>query len=237
MPYTSRPDLYDLEYSFKDYAAEAAALTRLVRERHRQARTLLDVACGTGRHLEHLRGEFDCEGVDLDEGLLEAARSRLPGVPLRQADMRDFDLGRRFDVVTCLFSAIGFVGGPDGLDLAATALARHLAPGGLLLVEPWLTPDAWLAGRPHVLAYDGPGIALARVTLSGLRDARVSTTEMHYVVATAAGVEHFVQLHEPYLFTHEEMRGAFERAGLEVEHDAEGPIGRGLWICTPSERS
>lgn len=234
MPYTSRPDLYDLEYSFKDYAAEAAALTRLVRERSPEAQTLLDVACGTGKHLEHLRGDFDCEGVDLDEGLLEIARSRLPDLPLQRADMRDFDLGRHFDVVTCLFSAIGFVGGPGGLDAAAVSLARHVAPAGLLLVEPWFTPDAWFPGRPHVLAYDGPGIALARVTLSGLRDERVSTTEMHYVVATPDGVDEFVELHEPYLFTNDEMRGAFARAGLEVRHDPEGLIGRGLWICTAS---
>jgi SAM-dependent methyltransferase len=234
MAYTSRPDLYDRVYAFKDYAAEAAALTRLVRDRSPDTRTLLDVACGTGKHLEHLRAEFDCEGVDLDEGLLTVARARVPDVPLQQADMRDFDLGRTFDVVTCLFSAIGFVGGPDGLDAAAEALTRHLAPGGLLLVEPWLTPDAWIPGRPHVLAHDEPGIALARVTLGGVRGERVSTTEMHYVVATAAGVEYFVELHEPYLFTDGEMRGAFERAGLEVEHDPDGLIGRGLWICRRS---
>jgi hypothetical protein len=74
------------------------------------------------------------------------------------------------------------------------------------------------------------GIALARVTLSGLRDERVSTTEMHYVLATADGIEHFVELHELYLFTDGEMRAAFESVGLGVEHDPEGLIGRGLWI-------
>jgi SAM-dependent methyltransferase len=233
MPYTRRPELYDVEYAFKDYAAEAAALERTIRTRARQARTLLDVACGTGKHLEHLRASFDCEGVDLDEGLLDVARSRLPGVPLHRADMRDFELGRRFDVVTCLFSAIGFVGDPGELAAAAAALARHVEPGGLLLVEPWLTPDEWVPGRPHVLAHDEPRLALARVTLSGLRGNRVSTTEMHYVVATPDGIDHFVELHELYLFSHDELRAAFESAGLAAELDPEGPIGRGLWICTP----
>jgi SAM-dependent methyltransferase len=232
MPYTSRPDLYDLEYAAKDYAAEAATLERIVRGRAPRARTLLDVACGTGKHLEHLRAHFDCEGVDLDEGLLEVARRRLPGIPLHRADMRELELGRRFDVVTCLFSAIGFVGGPEGLAAAAQALGRHVAPGGLLLVEPWLTPEAWIPGRPHLLAHDEPGLALARVTLSGLRDERISTTEMHYLVGTSEGIEHFVELHEPYLFTHDELREAFASAGLTAELDPEGLIGRGLWICS-----
>jgi ubiquinone/menaquinone biosynthesis C-methylase UbiE len=232
MPYTSRPELYDLEYSFKDYEGEAATIERIVRERSPEARTLLDVACGTGKHLERLRTRFDCEGTDLDEGLLQVAHDRLPGVPLHHGDMRDLDLGRQFDVVTCLFSAIGFVGGPEGLAGAARTFARHLNPGGVALVEPWLTPDAWVVNRPHLLTYEEPELKLARATVSGLRDERISTTEMHYVVATPGGVEHFVEHHDPYLFTAEEMRTAFEAAGLTVDYDAEGLIGRGLWICS-----
>ncbi|HVU78459.1 MAG TPA: class I SAM-dependent methyltransferase [Gaiellaceae bacterium] len=230
MPYASRPELYDLEYEFKDYAAECAAIARLVRERKPDARTLLDVACGTGKHLELLRDDFECEGVDLDEGLLELARKRLPGLPLHRGDMRTLDLGRTFDAVTCLFSSIGFVGSSEGLSAAAQAFARHVSPGGVLLVEPWITPDAWIPNRPHALAGNGDGIAFGRVTISGLRDERISTTEMHFTVATPAGFEHFVDRHELYLFTHDEMRAAFEGAGFAVEHDEEGLMGRGLWI-------
>ena len=232
MPYTSRPELYDLEYSFKDYAGEVATIERIVRERNAGATTLLDVACGTGKHLDHLSTRFECEGADLDEGLLDVARQRVPGVPLHHADMRDFDLGRQFDVVTCLFSAIGFVGGPDGLAAAARTFARHLNAGGIAVVEPWLTPDRWMVNRPHLLTHEEPGLVLARATVSGLRDERISTTEMHYLVATPAGVEHFVEDHALYLFTNDEMRAAFEAAGLTVDYDAEGLIGRGLWICS-----
>lgn len=232
MPYTSRPELYDLEYSFKDYAGEAATIERIVRERQPNARTLLDVACGTGKHLEQLRAHFDCEGTDLDGGLLRVARERVPDVPLHQGDMRDLDLGRQFDVVTCLFSAIGFVGSLEGLAAAARTFARHVRPGGLALVEPWLTPDVWVLNRPHLLTYEEPELVLARATVSGLRDERISTTEMHYVVATPSGVEHFVEHHDLYLFTNDEMRTAFETAGLAADYDAEGLIGRGLWICS-----
>src|SRR4051812_46441490 len=190
MPYTSRPELYDLEYSFKDYATEVATIERIVRERSAGATTLLEVACGTGKHLEHLHTKFECEGMDLDDGLLDVARQRVPGVPLHHADMRDFDLGRQFDVITCLFSSIGFVGGPDGLASTALAFARHLEPGGVALVEPWLTPGRWMVNHPHLLTYEEPHLVLARATVSGLRDERISTTEMHYIVATPGGVEH-----------------------------------------------
>jgi SAM-dependent methyltransferase len=99
---------YDRFYATKDYAAEARQVTALIHQHNPPARTLLDVACGTGRHLEHLRETFACHGVDLDPALLEFARQRLPGIPLTHGDMTDFDLGRRFDAVTCLFSSIGY---------------------------------------------------------------------------------------------------------------------------------
>jgi ubiquinone/menaquinone biosynthesis C-methylase UbiE len=47
--------LYDLAYSFKDYAGESAWVSNAVHTRVPQARTLLDVACGSGKHLEYLR--------------------------------------------------------------------------------------------------------------------------------------------------------------------------------------
>jgi SAM-dependent methyltransferase len=190
------------------------------------------VACGTGKHLACLRTRFECEGVDLDPGLLRVARERLGDVPLQEGDMRTLALGRRFDVVTCLFSSIGLVRDLDGLAAAARSLAVHVADGGVLIVEPWLTPGVWRPGRAHVLAADAEGVALARVTVAR-QEGMLSTTEMHYTVGTAAGVERWQELHELGLFTHEEMRSALEATGLTVEHDSEGLTGRGLWIATP----
>jgi len=132
--------LYDAIYSYKDYAAEAERLHGLVEARALDARSLLDVACGTGMHLGELRRWYEVEGVDVDPQLLAIARERLSGVPLHQADMTTLDLGRTFDVVTCLFSSIAYVRTPEGLVRATAALARHVAPGGLLVVEPWILP-------------------------------------------------------------------------------------------------
>jgi SAM-dependent methyltransferase len=229
--YSGSAELYDLVYSFKDYADEAAWLVSLVAERAPDAQTLLDVGCGTGRHLQRLRARFDCEGVDLDPGLLAAARERLPGVPLHEADMRTLDLGRTFDVVTCLFSAIGYMLDLDQLGQATAAMAKHVAPGGLLLVEPWITPDVWQAGRPHALAAEQDGLAVTRMSRSGV-DGRVSWVEMEYLVSDGTTLEQFSERHEMGLFTSDEMRAALEATGLRAEHDPAGLIGRGLWIGT-----
>ena len=57
---------YDDMHAFKDYAGEADFLVEVIRRHHPTARSLLDVACGTGRHLEHLRREFEVEGLDVN---------------------------------------------------------------------------------------------------------------------------------------------------------------------------
>ncbi len=224
-----QPHLYDAIYAYKDYDGESAKIAALIRERCPGARTLLDVACGTGKHLECLQAEFEVEGVDLDEDLLAIARDRLGTVPLHAGDMRSFDLGRRFDAVTCLFSAIGHALDATELDAAVAAMAAHLRPGGVLIVEPWLEPDAWIPGRLHLLTVDEPDLKIARVTIPARRGA-VSILAFHFLVASPAGVATYAEQLEHGLFTAEQMLAAFERAGLEVEHDPDGLIGRGLFI-------
>lgn len=229
--FTPTADLYDLFYDWKDYAGEARRIHEIVQERRPASRTLLDVACGTGPHLAHLRQWYEVEGLDLDAALLQVAAAKLPDVPLHLGDMRDFDLGRRFDVVTCLFSSIGYVGTPDALMVAVANMARHVVDGGLLIVEPWLSPDAFdptHLGRPMTVRR--PGLEAVRLNDSRVEDG-MSVMDFHYLVARPGEpMQRVVETHALGLFTDEQYRTAFEAAGLDAEHDAEGLMGRGLWI-------
>ena len=227
--FTRSARFYDAIYAWKDYDREAARLRELIRERRPDARTLLDVACGTGRHLELLRRWYEVEGVDLDEVMLRLAGDRLPETPLHRGDMAEFDLGRPFDVVTCLFSSIAYMRTPDRLDRAVANLARHAGPGGLVFVEPWFTPGAWEPNTAHADFVDEPDLKVARLSVSP-EVADQITMVFHYLVATPAGVEHLTEDHVVGMFTHEQYRDAFRRAGLEVELDPEGLMGRGLYI-------
>lgn len=230
MSYARSAELYDLLYDWKDYAGEAERVRQLVARRLPEAASLLDVACGTGRHLEVLRNWFTVEGLDAEAGLLAVARRRLPGVPLHHADMRSFALDRRFDVVTCLFSAIGYMQTPEALFEAIATMSRHLAPGGLLIVEPWLSPDVF--DTKHISGPtigQGPEIAVVRMN-GGRVEGRLSILDFHYLVGRPGSVEYFTEIHSVGLFTDDEYRAAFVAAGLAVEHDPDGLMGRGLWV-------
>lgn len=228
--YTHSARFYDAIYAFRDYRAEVEGMLQKIDAHRPGARSLLDVACGTGKHLEHFKARFDAQGLDLSEELLAVARERNPELALHRGDMRSFELGERFDVLTCLFSAIGHLASVDELRCTARTFARHLHPGGLALIEPWFTPEQWRPGGPHSLFVDEPDLKIARINLSEVRG-RLSVMELHYLVGMPGGVHHFVERLEAYLFTHQEYLSAFEEVGFTVEYDPEGPVGRGLYLA------
>jgi hypothetical protein len=51
-------------------------------------------------------------------------------------------------------------------------------------------------------------------------------------VGTPAGIEYFTERHELGLFAHDDYLAAFHTAGLEVEYNPEGLMGRGLYVGT-----
>ena len=222
---------YDRIYSHKDYAGEAERILAIVdRELRTDGRRLLDVACGTGLHLKHLKAHFDAEGLDLSPELLEIARARNPQLTFHCADMRTFELGARFDVVTCLFSSIGYMTTVDDLHRAIARMADHLVPGGLLLVVPWLTPEAWKPNTVHAMFIDEPELKIARINTS-LLHGRLSVFDLHHLIGTPEGTEHVVEHHEMGLYTIDEMTEAFTAAALKVRFDPEGLTGRGLYVA------
>jgi ubiquinone/menaquinone biosynthesis C-methylase UbiE len=71
-------ELYDAIYHFKDYARECDRLRSLIDEVVPGARTILDVACGTGMHAKFLKHHYAVDGIDINENYLRAARLKNP---------------------------------------------------------------------------------------------------------------------------------------------------------------
>src|SRR5208283_1005015 len=161
---------------------------------------------------------FDRTGLDIDPELLRVAGTKLPDVRLVHSDMADFDLGSQFDVVLCLFSAIGYVVTVPKLNAAISCMARHLNPSGVLCVEPWFTPEQWLDPKASMRTAEKGDLKVCRIFEGGQRG-KTSTNTLHYLVANGGKVEYFTESHNLGLFTQDEMRHAFEIAGLTVEFD------------------
>lgn len=230
--FSQTADWYDALYRGKDYASEAEAIRAVIAARRPGTRTVLDVGCGTAEHNRHLGRHFRVDGIDINPDFVRIAREKCPEGRYAVADMTAFDLGRTYDVVACLFSSIGYVKTLDRMESALAAFRAHLAPGGIVLIEPWMTPEAWNPdGRVRMLTAETPRGSICRMNVSRV-DGRLSILEFHYLIGTAAGIRHVTEVHELGLFTVRETLAAFERAGLRADHDPGGPTGRGLYIAT-----
>ena len=231
--YENSAAAYDLLHAArgKDYRREAAEVAARIRGHRPDARSILDVACGTGLHLGGFAElGFDVEGVELSAGMIAAAQQRLPGVSLHQGDMRTFRLDRRFDAVVCLFSAIGYMSNLDDLATAVATMGDHLVEGGVLVVEPWFTPDQWHDGAVFAESATSGDFAAARVSRSW-REGDESLIEMHYVLARPDRTWAFSEIHRMGLFSTDQQLEVYRAAGFAVAHEHPGPTGRGLVVA------
>lgn len=120
-------------------------------------RSALDVCCGTGAAMSHLRAlcKERVVGLDFSQGMLDEARRRVtasPGdaaVELVRGDALSLPFDSEFDVVTCV-GAFGHIL-PEDEDRFVAGIARALRPGGRFVFAtgemPPLTSPQWWAAR------------------------------------------------------------------------------------------
>ncbi len=231
-PFTTSADVYDVIYQHLPYDEQVALLSRHVKRLAPHADSLLEVGCGTGQYLVRLMGTFSVEGVDISQQMLDVAAARIGDVPLHAGDMRTFDLGRTFDVVACLFSSIGYMATEPDLRLAVANMARHLDADGVLIVDPWFTPEDAIDGFAGGIVEQQDDLVVSRVSYSRIQG-RTTITDMHHVVARRnVGIAHYVERHEMGLFSDREYAELFAELGFHAERvDDVAWMGRSRWVA------
>ena len=210
--------LYDALYSDKDYEAECDLIEEVVRRYGGGKFTsVLDLGCGTGGHSLPLsqRG-YAVTGVDLSEPMLVKARLKADEVEFVRGDVRELDLGRRYDVVLMMFAVLGYQTSDEDLERALGTVARHLERGGLFIGDIWYGP-AVVAIQPSerskvVQMPDGELTRLATPSL----DPIYNLCTVDYKLVDGAGVVVGEEQHTMRYFFPEELARWFSKMGLEL---------------------
>ena len=222
---------YDVMYQWKDYRTESERVHQLIQaNRMTSGNTLLDVACGTGGHTRFLRDRYDVTGIDLNREMLRVARRKIPGVKFLSRDMTSFDLKRRFDAVVCLFSSIAYVRTYLNLKRTIACFARHLKPGGILIIEPFFTKETFVAGSIHGATLEAEGVKISRHNVSRRRG-NLAVLDFHFLLSAKRGTRYFRDTHEMALFDRERVLEIMAQAGFWPTYDENGLMpGRGLYV-------
>ncbi len=162
--------------------------------------------------------------------MLEIARRKHPDVELHQGDMTRLDLGRRFDAIVCLFSSIAYVRTDANLARTLRAFAAHLEPGGLMVIETFVDPEAYTPGTPHMICADDEDVKVARLNVAERRG-DLAVLEFHFLIATGAGVRHLTDQHELALYERGRVLELMGEQDLDARFVEDGLMeDRGLFV-------
>jgi SAM-dependent methyltransferase len=209
---------------------------------------VLELAVGTGRLAIPLaEAGHHVTGVDLDPAMLDRARHRTRGtagedrLTLIEADivgLRLPDAGR-FGLAFIALNSLLVLPTRAAQRAALRALADHLAPGGLAVVDVWL-PDAEDLARfdgritlewPRLDPDSGAIVTKAGSAVHDAASASVTVTTIFEEGGQGGPARRWVRRDRLRLVSADELRGFAEEAGLVVETLAGsydmGPMGPG----------
>lgn len=147
---------YDLLYRDKDYKSEAEYISGLIRNNLPEARSILDLGCGTGKHDMFFADDgFDVTGVELSREMFDIANEGLAKykknnskIRFINSDIRNLDLGREFDIITSLFHVLNYQTTNEDISLTLETVRKNLADKGKFICDFWYGP-AVLNERPE----------------------------------------------------------------------------------------
>lgn len=230
--FTELAKYYDLMYSWKEYKNEANKIKSLIKKHKKSnGNDLLEVACGTGKHVQYFKDSFSILATDANKGMLAIAQKNTPDVTFKLVDMIHLNLHKTFDVIICLFSSIGYVKNYKNLSKTIEGFARHLKKGGVVIIEPWYTESSYLTGLPTMTTYDGEDIKIARLCISKKRGI-LSVMDMHYLIAEKdKNMRHFIERHELAMFDIDKVLAIMQKNGLKANFLKNGLMkDRGLYV-------
>lgn len=118
-----------------DGAESAKRVSELLRVSKPNARTVLELGCGTGSILKHLQDSYEVSGLDLSSKMLSIARKKVPQAKLSRQDMVDFQIDERFDAVLCVFDSINHIRRFSDWKRVFARVRQHLSPGGCFIFD------------------------------------------------------------------------------------------------------
>ncbi len=133
MSYEKFSRYYDLVMGDRSDAARYIA--GLIADHMPDAKTVLEIACGTGTISGKLSASYEVTGLDWSKPMLALARKKLPHVRLFRQDMTSFRIGRRFDVIVCAFDSINHLLRFNDWERTVHSVKRHLNTGGIFIFD------------------------------------------------------------------------------------------------------
>ncbi len=216
--YSKLAKYYDQMYAHIDYEGAAQKLHEIIQKYKRSSgNRLLDVGCGTGTHIMHLKEKYQAMGFDISEEMLAVAREKCPDINFVQGNMISMELDQVFDVIICLFGSITYLTTIQELQLAIRSFSKYTSNGGVIVLEPLFTEETVRDKSMGLNCLNLPDIKIARSNV-GQRKGNIMYLNFHFLVSTQEhGTEHFIDPSPMGIFSRHIYQNLMEENGFHVE--------------------
>lgn len=231
---------YDLLYRDKNYKAETDYICKIIKKFNPEAKSLLDLGCGTGRHDTefHKRG-FKITGIELSEKMYSIAEKnkelisdKVENLIFKNGDIRNLKLRKKYDVIVSLFHVMNYQTKNNDLDQTIKTVKKHLNTNGVFMFDFWYGP-AVLQDKPvkRLKIIKDDNIKIKRKSIPVLRiNENIVDVNFEILVTENGTNKEFVikEMHSMrYLFI-PEIEMILNNNGMKLIHTEEWMSGKNL---------
>jgi SAM-dependent methyltransferase len=232
---------YDLLYRDKDYAGETEYIASMMRRFLPEARRVIELGAGTGRHAGLLsRKGYVVHGVESSSEMFAQARLLYAGdatLAFTHGDIRNVRLHATFDAAISLFHVVSYQTTNEDLLATFRTAREHLSVDGIFIFDCWYGP-AVLTQRPSARTkrVENEEIEVTRMAEPELLpNNNLVDVHYHMFVRDKASneVKELRETHRMRYLFQPEIELLLELAGFRLVHGEEWmtgkPVGTATW--------
>jgi SAM-dependent methyltransferase len=176
---------YNLLYQDKDYKSEVDYVeSLLLKHSDFQAKSILDVGCGTGKHANlFAEKSYQVTGIDLSSKMIkEAKKLENENLNFKVADATNFQLYKKFDAIVSLFHVASYQTDNEKLFSFFKQIFSHLESNGVFIFDFWYGA-AVLLDKPvvRVKRFENKNLRITRIAEPSI-DFKKNTVDVNYEI-------------------------------------------------------
>lgn len=230
--YSKLADIYDVVMEDVNYELWADFIDAIILEHHKNPKTILELACGTGSislFLDELEC-YDIMGTDKSPQMIEKARkknrSMRCNVDFQVQDFLDIQLDRSFDIVFCVFDSINYLHSSGEVLQFLKEVQTVLAPNGLLIFD-FTTPKNSIQAIDYLNNEEGYTDDNHRYFRKSSYDANEQIHKNEFCIEKLAEdqesvLEQFTETHLQKIYTLQQMLDIIDQTAYNIEAKYDG---------------
>jgi ubiquinone/menaquinone biosynthesis C-methylase UbiE len=219
--YKKYAKFYDKVYSKKDYNAEVKFINSVVKKFQIKGKDLLDMACGTGTHAKKfVDSGFRVTGVDVNSEMLKLAKKKNKKAIFVKDSMQFFRSKKKFDIITCLFTAINYNKNTSELKSTIENFSDLLNKRGVVIFDLGLIKKKEdKKTGVFIDTYSEDNLQIARISQWNLSKDNPDLCNANFLmfIKDKGKIDFEIDKHELGIFSVEEVKNIMKNSGFTLK--------------------